>query len=76
MARRTLRSLAVLAGLGIAAGLSGCTVYDAGPPAYPYGSYYSDPGYYAPAPYYSAPDVYFGFGGGDGWHHRRWRHWR
>ncbi len=80
MTRRTLRTLAVLATVGTAAGLGGCTIYDTGP-AYPYGYSYGEPGYYAaPPPAYYGPDLYLGFGTGYGghsyhrrghWHHRR-----
>ena len=77
MTRRTLRTLALAAGLAAAAaGLGACTVYDAGP-SYPYGYYYGPgrPGYYAPD-YYAGPDLYFGFGEGYHWHHHRWHDWR
>jgi hypothetical protein len=69
-----------LAGVALVlAGLSGCIVAPAGPPAYGYapgyyGQEYYAPGYYAPgyAVYPPPVSVGLGFGFGDGFHH----HWR
>jgi hypothetical protein len=70
MVRLGLVSLALIA-------LSGCVVYDPGPPVAaappppppPY--YYAPPAYYyAPPAYYAAPSVGIGVGFGD--HYRHW----